>query len=79
MKPTPSWPSAMITVAISIADEAAKALIEGESLQVTINGVEWWDTTHATQIHVELSYLRARGLLEKHPTRPMLVRINPCP
>ena len=70
---------AMITVAISIADEAAKALIEGECISVTVDGQQWLDTDNYTQMDTELSYLRARGLLEKHPTRPMLVRINPCP
>lgn len=68
---------AMITVAISIADEAAKSLIEGECVRKPApDGSEWWDTTLATQIHVERSYLRARGLLEQHKTMPHLVRFR---
>lgn len=67
---------AMVGLALLIADDAARAFIEGEALHAEEDG-DWLDISqaHLPPLEPDYSYLRARGLLEEHKTRKGWVRL----
>jgi hypothetical protein len=67
-------------LAFAIADESARELVDSSSVKEVIDGVEWRDLTdrefdYLAELEDELRYLELRGLLQRHPERPRLVRI----
>ena len=75
---------AMLADAIEIADEAAEAHIDSETLSVDEDGLSWRDLntvdpTFKDSVDESLRYLEARALLIRHPARAGLVRIQELP
>jgi hypothetical protein len=71
---------ALITDAFNIADQAARSLIQGESVVVAReDGSVWWDTrtadAHTDAWRLHFSYLKARGLIQHDKAQPWLVQI----
>lgn len=68
--------------ALQIADAAARAYIESESLAVDRYGVRWWDTRPALNYgewRLHISYLKRRGLIEQDKAEPWIVRLKEAP
>ena len=75
-----------LRLATQIADEAARADIEGWCGFVRIGRITWYDTDTATTLHgreeaefvaTAVRYLTLRERITVHPTQPALVRFAP--
>jgi hypothetical protein len=65
--------------AIELADSDAICLIESDSYPHDVDGLRWWDTSHAEPdagLEQALRYIAARGRLIRHPEVPDLVRFK---
>lgn len=69
-----------LTIAQAIADESSLSLIDSHGARVMREGFEWLDLTEEQQLFdflPELAYLEGRGLIERDPANPLLVRVTP--
>ena len=67
------------TLALEIADEAARSDVEVYCYETSADGHRWYDTASAPPEDVEwvgraLRYLDLRKLMIRHPDHPQLVR-----
>lgn len=67
-------------IALDIADESECSVIECHFRTRIVDDVQWYDTSTAPETEPEplvraQAYLTLRGLLERHPERPELIRI----